>query len=157
MHVTEFLMIASVGFAIVGSPSSSTRMSRGPYRTAPRMPYLLTRILPGNCRAARSSFLTPVRDRQIISSGIAMLRIHYSLLQGCSAEAAPISDRIRLSDKRWSGQQSAKLRRLMRASGVAELRAEALTQRARSQRGRLERQILQIDRWLIIGDRRREH
>jgi len=32
----------------------------------------------------------------------------------------------------------------MRASGVAELRAEALTQRARSQRGRLERQILQI-------------
>jgi len=41
-HVAEILMMAPVGLMILGTSRSSKRMSRGPYRTAPRMvsPYL---------------------------------------------------------------------------------------------------------------------
>jgi hypothetical protein len=44
MHVTDVLMIASVGRTIFGSSSTSNRMSRGPNRTAPRIviPFLTT-------------------------------------------------------------------------------------------------------------------
>src|SRR5437899_5405934 len=40
-HVAEILMMASVGLVIVGVSRSSKRTSRGPYRIAPRMVYLL--------------------------------------------------------------------------------------------------------------------
>src|SRR5215471_13154822 len=40
-HADEILMTASVGFMIFGTSRSSSRTSRGPYRTAPRMIDLL--------------------------------------------------------------------------------------------------------------------
>src|SRR5947208_2619668 len=40
-HADEILMTASVGLMIFGTSRSSKRTSRGPYRTAPRMIYLL--------------------------------------------------------------------------------------------------------------------
>src|SRR5207253_1558940 len=43
-HADEILMTASVGLMIFGTSRSSKRTSRGPYRTAPRMIYLLISI-----------------------------------------------------------------------------------------------------------------
>src|SRR5712675_3749008 len=43
-HADEILMTASVGLMIFGNLRSSKRTSRGPYRTAPRMIYLLISI-----------------------------------------------------------------------------------------------------------------
>src|SRR6266542_3911470 len=40
-HVAEILMMASDGFMIVGVSRSSKRTSRGPYKIAPRMIFLL--------------------------------------------------------------------------------------------------------------------
>src|SRR5437016_13537831 len=40
-HAAEILIIASVGLMIFGMSRSSKRTSRGPYKTAPRMIYLL--------------------------------------------------------------------------------------------------------------------
>src|SRR6266849_3717541 len=40
-HVAEILMMASVGLVIVGASRSSKRTSRGPYRIAPCMVYIL--------------------------------------------------------------------------------------------------------------------
>src|SRR2546429_9948364 len=40
-HADEILMTASVGLMIFGTSRSSKRTSRVPYRTAPRMIYLL--------------------------------------------------------------------------------------------------------------------
>src|SRR6266851_1310638 len=43
-HADEILMTASVGLTIFGTSRSSKRTSRGPYKTAPRMIYLLISI-----------------------------------------------------------------------------------------------------------------
>src|SRR5438105_12275609 len=40
-HVAEVLMMASVGLTIFGSSRSSNRTSRGPYKTAPCIFFLL--------------------------------------------------------------------------------------------------------------------
>src|SRR5207302_6000877 len=40
-HADEILMTASVGLMIFGTSRSSKRTSRGPYRTAPRIVFLL--------------------------------------------------------------------------------------------------------------------
>jgi len=53
-HVAEILMMASVGFMILGTSHSSKRTSRGPYRTAPRI--RLTPSLYGHCQHMRDEW-----------------------------------------------------------------------------------------------------
>src|SRR6266576_6403706 len=81
-HADEILMTASVGLMIFGTSRSSKRTSRGPYRTAPRMIYLLFDSLSVRC----SRHPPRVRDRS------------RSLHQGCKAREQqtqlPQADRV---------------------------------------------------------------
>src|SRR5579864_3116062 len=63
-HADETLMTASVGLMIFGTSRSSKRTSRGPYKTAPRMIYLLIRFLSHFVVSVRCSRHPPrARDR----------------------------------------------------------------------------------------------
>src|SRR5437016_11674079 len=73
-HVAEFLMMASVGLAIVGVSRSSKRTSRGPYRIAPRMVYLLVFQFAFSCESRGYARRSRQKNSQRPTGGVSLPR-----------------------------------------------------------------------------------